>query len=84
MLGQPRVVGRALDREVERDLDPVLAAAAREVLEIVDRAELGVDRVVAAGLVADRPGGAGIAGAAMSALLRPLRLVWPIGWIGGR
>ena len=28
MLGEPRVVGRALDREVERDLDPCFPAAA--------------------------------------------------------
>ena len=45
---QPRVVGRALDREVERDLDAELGGALRPALEVGDRAELGVDRVVAA------------------------------------
>ena len=39
-------------------------------------------RVMAAFGAADRIGAAGIAFAAVTALLRPLRLVWPIGWIG--
>ena len=55
MLLQPRVVGRALDREVERDLDADLAAARHEPLEVVERAEVGMDRGVAALLAADRP-----------------------------
>ena len=52
--------GRALEREVERDLDPEalrLAAKAREVLE---RAELLVHALVAAVGGADRPRRAGI------------------------
>src|SRR5207302_418746 len=71
MLFQPRVVGRALDREVERDLDPGLARPRDETIEVLDRAELRVDGVVAAGLRADRPRAPGVA------LLRPQRVVAP-------
>ena len=41
-------------------------------------------RIVAALGAADRIGTAHVAGSARSALLRPLRLIWPIGWIGGK
>ena len=40
---------------------PSAARGRRQLPQVVDRAELGVDRVVAAGLVADRPRRAGIA-----------------------
>jgi len=72
MLLQPRVVGRALDREVEGDLDAHLAAALDEPVEVVDRAERRIDRVVAAELGADRPR------AARVALLRAQRVVLPL------
>ena len=63
---------------------PCSAGGGDERAEVLVGAELGVDRVVAAGLVADRVRAAGVAGlGASSVLLRPLRLVWPIGWIGG-
>ena len=55
MLLQPRVVGRALDREVERDLDPRAPRGGDHRVEVVPRAELRVDRVVAALGRADRP-----------------------------
>src|SRR5439155_11203517 len=58
MLLQPWVVGRALDREVDADLDPQLLRLGDELLELFERAELRVDRVVAAELGADRPGAA--------------------------
>ena len=61
MLLQPRVVGRALDREVERDLDPELRAPRDEPLEVLLRAEVGMDRVVTALLGADRPRAADVA-----------------------
>ena len=85
MLLQPRVVGRALDRVVERDLDAGLARARDEALELLLRAEVGMDRVVAALLRADRPRAADVA-----ALRRrprccgPCGSCVPIGWIGGR
>ena len=72
MLGQPRVVGRGLDREVERDLEPGLPRRGDEVVEVLQRPELGMDRVVAALLAADRPGAARIA------LLRLERVVAPL------
>ena len=57
----PGVVGRALQREVERDLEPELVGLGDERVEVVDRAEVGVDGVVAAVLRADRPRRAGVA-----------------------
>ena len=39
---------------------PCCCAVAVSACEVLERAEVGVDRVVAAGLVADRPRGAGI------------------------
>src|SRR5262249_39601508 len=62
MLAEPRVVGRALNREVERDLEPELPRLLDERPEVVERAELRVDGVVSALLAADRPRAAGIAG----------------------
>ena len=61
VLRQPRVVGRALDREVERDLEPELARARDQAVEVVERAELGVDRVWPPSVGADRPRAARIA-----------------------
>src|SRR4051794_2291691 len=56
------MVRGALDREVEGDLDAVLAACRDERVELLQRAELGMDRVVAADLVMpDRPRRAGVA-----------------------
>ena len=56
------MIRRALDREVERDLQPVLVRCRDEPAEIVERAELRMDRVVPALLAADRVGAAEIAG----------------------
>src|SRR5581483_10549664 len=55
VLPQPRVVGRALDREVERDLESELLRTRDEPVEVVDRPELRRDGVVTALLCADRP-----------------------------
>ena len=63
---------------------PCSRAAAVSAREVVDRAELGVDRVVAAVAPPIAHGEPGSSGPASSVLLRPLRLVTPIGWIGGR
>ena len=81
------MVRRALDREVERDLDAVLAPGRHEPVEVRQRAELGMDRVVAAVEPIAPPIAHGLPGSpfsAASALLRPFRFVVPIGWIGGR
>src|SRR5207247_2259025 len=62
VLGDPRVVGRALDREVERHLEAEAARALDEPVEVVEGAELRVDRRVAALRAADRPGASRVAG----------------------
>ena len=56
------MIGRALHGEVERDLHVVLLAGLDQPAEIVERAELRIDRVVAAVLVADGIEAAGIVG----------------------
>ena len=55
------MVGRALHREVERDLQAVRVCGRHEPPEVVDIAEVGMDRIVPAGLVADRVDGADVA-----------------------
>ena len=62
MLLQPRMVGRALHGEIERDFHLVRVAGVDQAAEILERAELRLDRVVAAVLVADRIEAAGIVG----------------------
>ena len=52
----PRVVRRALEREVQGDLQAQLAGRRDEVVEVLDGAQVGVDGVVAALGRADRPG----------------------------
>src|SRR5262249_12691983 len=61
MLLQPRMVGRALYGEVERDLDPELARARDQTFEVLERPQLGIDPRVPTLLGADRPRTAGIA-----------------------
>ena len=61
MRDEPRMVGRALDRQVERDLDARLPAGRDHRVEVLPRPELGMDRLVAALGAADRPRASGIA-----------------------
>ena len=61
MLLEPRVVGRGLDGEVERDVDAVLRRRGAQRPHVVVRPELGMHRVMAARRVADRPRAAGVA-----------------------
>ena len=61
MLFHPRMIGRALDGEIERDLDAQRVGRRDEVVEVVERAERGLDGGVPAVRAADRPGAAGIA-----------------------
>ena len=75
------MIGRALEGDVESDLEPCSRARATRPAEIVERAELRMDRLVAAFAPSrwptdcrDRPA------AAASALLRPLR--WSGRWDG--
>ena len=78
------MIRRALHGEVERDLDARAACRRRRKrAEVLERAELGMDRVVAAFLGADRVGAAGIAGSGLQRIVAPLAVdVVPIGWIG--
>ena len=85
MLARARVVGRALEREVERELHPVLVQRRDERREVSAVPSSGMDRVVPALGATDRPGATDVA------RLRPLGVVRapcgssrPIGWIGGQ
>ena len=62
MLAHVRMVGRALERDVERELEPELAGAGDEPPEILERAELRVQRLVAAFGGADGPRAADVLG----------------------
>ena len=55
VLGDPGMVGRALQREVERNLEAEVRGRGHEVVEVVDGAELRMDGVVPAGRGADGP-----------------------------
>ncbi len=63
VLGHPRVVRRGLQGQVERDLHALLAGRRDEVVEVLERAQLRVDRVVPALVGADRPGRSDVLGA---------------------
>jgi hypothetical protein len=76
VLGQPRVVGAALDGEVQGDLDAVVARAVAQVAEVLLGAEVGVDRVVAAEvMVADRPRRAGVVRAGLERVVAALAVL---------
>ena len=62
VLCDPRVVGRTLQGQIERYLEPQFVGASREVAELAQRAEVGVDPVVAAVRRADRVRAARVAG----------------------
>src|SRR5437773_12071300 len=62
MLRDPGVIGRTLDRESERDFEVMVDAGGNQATEIVERAKLGMHRVMSALARPDRIGAAGIAG----------------------
>ena len=66
------MIGRALHCEIERDFHLVLGAGRDQPAEVGERAELGVDRVMAALFVADGVEAAGIAGLGMKRVVRAL------------
>ena len=72
VLGDPGVVGRALEGQVERDVDAALARARQQVLEVREGAELGVDRGVAALGAADGPRAAEVARLGLGVVVRAL------------
>jgi len=73
-----------LHGEVQGQFDAVLLRRRAQAAEALDAAKLRVHRLVAAFLGADGVGAARVPGAALRLLLRPLRWLRPIGWIGGR
>ncbi len=66
------MVRRALQGEVQGYLQPDVARFRDEVVEVVDRAEGGVDGVVAARCRADGPRGPGVAGRRREGVVRAL------------
>ena len=84
MLPGPGVVGRALRREVQRDFQPVLLGRGEEEVEILERAEFGVDGGVPPSAAPIAQGEPGSPGLAVSLLFGPLRWALPMGWMGGR
>ena len=74
MLRDVGMVGRGLERDVERDLELLRPRRPDEPVEIRERAEARIDGRVAAGRGADRPGAArDRPRSGVSVLLRPLR-----------
>ncbi len=72
VLADPRVVGRGLEREVQRDLQAQRVRPGDEVVEVVDRPQVRVHGVVAAGRAADRPRDAGVVRAGRERVVRAL------------
>src|SRR5690606_8180358 len=70
VLANPRVVRRGLERDVERDPQPVLPRLANEPYEVVQRTEGRVNRGVASLGRADRPGASRVAFAGPEGVVR--------------
>src|SRR5207237_1038660 len=72
VLREPGVIERALNGEIERDLHSMLGAGRDQAAEVIERAELGMDRVVAALGRADRIEASWIAGRRAQRIVAPL------------
>ena len=68
----PRMVGRALQGQVECHLEAELAGSRDEVGKALDVPQIGVDRVVTTGSRTDRPRGSGVVRAGIQ------KVVWPL------
>ena len=77
MLADPGMVGRALDREIERDLEAVRVRRVDEPAEVVERAELGMDRVVPAFVRTDGVDAADVAGRGLQRVVLALAVGAP-------
>ena len=71
MLADVRVIRRALEGDVQRDLQPLAPGHLDEVVEVLQRAEFRVDRLVPPLRAADRPGAPGSPGPGVSVLFGP-------------
>jgi hypothetical protein len=78
------VVRRALESDVERQLDAANGRLVAQMREVLEGAQLRVDALVAALSDPIAQGEPGSDGSGDVVLSRPLRWVVPIGWIGGR
>lgn len=74
----------ALQREIQCHFEIEPAGRSDEGLEVLERAELRVNSVVPAVDRAMAHGEPTSPGSGVRVLLRPLRLISPMGWIGGR
>ncbi len=72
VLADERVVGRDLERDVERDADATGTGRFDERVEVLDGAEVRMDRRVSAIRPADRPGHARVVGSGARHVVRPL------------
>ena len=84
MLGHPGVIGRDLEGEIQRHLQPVLGGAAHEAAKVLQRPELGMHGGVAALARADGPGAAHVAGLGPGGVVLPLPRGAPDGVDGRR
>ena len=73
------MIGRGLIGEVERDLEAVALGLFAEPVEVLEGAEPRFDGVVSAVGAANRPRAAGVVRARLERVVRPLRLLVPIG-----
>src|SRR5438045_2961377 len=72
MFSNPRVIGRHLDGEVERKLEPVFAGRVLEMPEVVKRPKLWRDGIVPARRAADGVRATGIVGSGNQAVIGAL------------
>ena len=72
VLADVGVVGRALEGDVQGDLDAQLAGLGHQAVEVLERPELGVDGLVSALGPADGPGAARVVRARGQGVVRPL------------
>ena len=72
MLAHVRVIRRRLERDVERDLEPLPPGRLDEAIEVLDRAEPRFDGHVPALVRSDRPRAPRIARAGRQRIVRPL------------
>ena len=78
------MIGRALDREIERHFHVEAVAGGNQAPEVRERSERGMDGIVATFGAAYGVWAARIARLRLERVVAPLRLVRPIGWIGVR
>jgi hypothetical protein len=84
MLLDPGVVRSALEGQVERQVDAEGFGLFDEALVVVQGAQLGMDGGMPPSSLPMAQGEPGSPGWACTALFLPLRLILPMGWIGGR